>query len=446
MNSNTLNFKSVTRLAAWPGYFLFFLMLFVPTRYQPVKAVLLALVLSIILMNILAHGGRIRIHKTVLMWTVFYVTLGLMWISIGYLHNAPGALRVSTVYMLWPLVYTGLVAGIFNERILRTILRVLVFATIAIAFYSASYILYAAGLLPDFLYIGIDQGQAIGFYSGYIEFRLFSISSLLFLVPFLVAALLTWPKNSDIPVPRGWLWCAFALGIILVLLSGRRALLLIVAISPVISMVLRNFLPGHGRIRNTKLAIRVFAGVALFLPVMVFCLSLLFDFNVRSVWEMFSEGFDFTRSGSALARYEQFFALVDGWKQYPLLGAGHGAGVAFSRSSEMPWAYELSYVAMLYQTGLIGFILYASGVAWIFWMGVRMIRLGHSLGIQILPVLTGTACFLIGNATNPYLGKFDYIWVIFLPVTFINCWLLQRRRGRKPQVSAKTREEERCFA
>lgn len=170
----------------WPGCVLFFLMLFVPTRYQLLKAILLALVLSIILANILMQGGKIRIHKTVLRWTVFYLALGLFWISQGFLHQAPGALRVSTVYLLWPLVYTVLVAGISTERILRTTIRVLVFGTIAIALYSASYILHEAGLLADFLYIDIDQGQAIGFYSGYVEYNLFSISALLFLVPSLV--------------------------------------------------------------------------------------------------------------------------------------------------------------------------------------------------------------------------------------------------------------------
>ena len=431
---------------AWPGYILFFLMLFVPTRYQPVKAILLALVLSIILTSILMHDGKIQIHKTVLMWTVFYLALGFFWISLGFIREAPGALRVSTVYLLWPVAYTALVAGISNEKILRTIIRALVFISIAIEIYSASYILHSAGLLPDFLYIDIDQGQAIGFYSGHVEYRLFSIDSLLFLVPFLVAALLTWPKNSDMPVSRRWLWCAFVLGIILVLLSGRRALLLIVAISPVISLALRHFLPGRVGIRNKKLVIRVFTGCAVMLPVIIFGLSSVFDFNMRSVWEMFSEGFDFTGDISALIRHDQFFALVDGWIQYPLFGAGHGAAVEFKRSLEMPWAYELFYVALLYKTGLIGFVLYASGVVWIFWMGVRMIRLGHALGIQILPVLTGTACFLIGNATNPYLGKYDYIWVIFLPVAFINLYLLRIRRGREPRVGTKIREERRYIA
>lgn len=448
MKSKVLNPQSVATLAAWPGYILFFLMLFVPTRYQLIKAILLALVLSIILTNILMHGGKIRIHKTVLSWTVFYFALGLFWISLGFMRDAPGALRVSTVYLLWPLVYTGLVAGISNERILRTIIRVLVFATIVIALYSASYILHAAGSLPEFLYIDIDQGQRIGFYSGYVEYNLFNISTLLFLVPFLMSAILTWPKNSDMPVSRRWVWVAFVSGILLVLLSGRRALLLVVAVSPFIALTLRHFLPksaGCARIKNKTPAIRIFIGCALILVVMVFCLNSIFDFNVRSVSEMFFEGFDFQYSDSAAKRSMEFFALLDGWSQHPILGAGHGAGVAYNRSAEMPWAYELSYVAMLYQTGLIGFILYASGVTWIFWMGVRMIRSGHPLAVQILPVLTGTACFLIGNATNPYLGKYDYIWVIFLPVAFINCWLLQRRRGRKPQVSAKARDEEHCF-
>jgi hypothetical protein len=42
----------------------------------------------------------------------------------------------------------------------------------------------------------------------------------------------------------------------------------------------------------------------------------------------------------------------------------------------------------------------------------------------MLPVLAGMTCFLIANATNPYLGKFDCLWVIFLPIALINYGLL----------------------
>jgi len=43
-------------------------------------------------------------------------------------------------------------------------------------------------------------------------------------------------------------------------------------------------------------------------------------------------------------------------------------------SDQRPWLYELYYLALLYQTGLVGFTAYAAGIFWIYWMGVRVIR------------------------------------------------------------------------
>ena len=86
--------------------------------------------------------------------------------------------------------------------------------------------------------------------------------------------------------------------------------------------------------------------------------------------------------------------------------------------------YELSYVALLFHTGIVGFAIYAAAVIWIYRMGLRIIRSGDRIGLYMVPALVGTTCFLIANATNPYLEKFDYIWVIFLPVALINYWLL----------------------
>jgi hypothetical protein len=149
-----------------------------------------------------------------------------------------------------------------------------------------------------------------------------------------------------------------------------------------------------------------------------------------AIVDNFIEGFDFAGAGSASVRAEQFFTLYNGWQQTPLFGAGHGASALGPlRSVEMPWAYELSYAALLFHTGIIGFLIYSSGVICIFWMGLKIMRSGHWLGIYMLPVLVGTTCFLIANATNPYLEKFDYIWVIFLPVALINIWLLNKDKN-----------------
>jgi len=91
-----------TKCTILPGLLLFFMMMFVPTKYQMAKAVLLGLTLVFISGNILINKGKIRLHRTILLWMLFYIILGLFWILLGVTNNTPGALRVSTIYVLWP--------------------------------------------------------------------------------------------------------------------------------------------------------------------------------------------------------------------------------------------------------------------------------------------------------------------------------------------------------
>jgi hypothetical protein len=421
------NSKSISKVKwyALPGYLLFFMMLFVPTTYQPIKAILLAFCLFIITIGILVDRGKLNLHTDVLLWMVFYVLLGVFFIFIGVLRGAPGALRVSTVYVLWPIVFTLLIAGATKISVLKGIMQTLVIATIAIGIYSLSYIAWAWGWLPDALYIPLDMGQAIGFYKGFTEYNLYNISSLIFLVPFMLAIVLTWPKNQKpFGISKIFIWVGLILGLLLVLLSGRRALILVSLLSPVIILILSRFLPRqHGNKSGRLLTI---LGLVFFLLVIVFSLNLIFEINLYAVKEMFIQGFNFELDINALPRAEQFVALMEGWKEYPLLGAGHGAGVDYIRSVSQPWAYELSYVALLYQTGMIGFLLYGICICWILWRGIKLIKIGGFLGNSMLLILTGTICFLIANFTNPYLGKFDYMWVLFLPLMFINYGLLNK--------------------
>jgi hypothetical protein len=414
---------------AFPGYLLFFSMLFVPSAYQPVKAILGALVLGLIAINTLAQG-RLALHCVVLLWTLFMVTVGSAYIFYGLLNDAPGAVRMSTVYVLWPLIFTIFVAAACNEKRLRGLLIVLVAAAIAICLYAFSFILHVVGWLPDYLYVPLEQDQGIGFYEGYMRFNLFSISSLFFVVPFVMAALMTWPRERAMPIPRVWLWITLALGMLIVLLCGRRVLLIVVALAPAITLCLQQFLPSSMKWMRTKMGVRALFPTGIILAGLVTYLNVSSGFDV---WAMlvnrFAVGWDFTAEQSALERREQFFPLLEGWFENPLFGAGHGSTpVGYFRSYEMPWAYELSYLALLFHTGMLGFLAYTAGIAWIFWMGLRIIRLGNHLSLYMLPVLVGCSGFLIGNATNPYLEKYDYIWVIFLPVALINFHLLNGER------------------
>lgn len=419
---------SLTGAIRWAGYALFFGMLFLPTVYPVPKGFLLSVVTLGIGLGSLWRG-RIDLHPSVLAATLMFCVIGLAFMLLGALRAEPGALRVGTVYVVWPLVYMILVAGSADSRVLYGLARVLVAAGVAIGLYGLSYVLYAAGILPEGLYLDLDQGQSIGFYEGFVEVNLYSLASLLFLVPFLLAALVFW-RGSSSPVHRVWLWIAFLLSALLAVLSGRRALLTVLGLAPLVIFFIWSVTPGGLRPRPRSV-LPALIGIVFLAALTGIYLGIAFDLRWKAIVAMVASGFDFAGlDPSSSARAEQFRVLVDQWTRSPLFGAGHGASAAsLLRSEEMPWAYELSYVALLYQTGLVGLIAYAAGIAWMFTMGLKLLRSGHPHGRLLAPVLAGTALFLVGNATNPYLVKYDYLWVIFLPVGMINHWLLIRYRS-----------------
>ena len=372
---------------------------------------------------------RTPLHPTVALWTLFLITVGALFALRGMFLGAPGALKAAQVYVLWPLVYAVLISGVTQKRILIGLQRTIVVATLFIAVQGGVYFLTQAGVLPENRYadvLSFDwESQAIGFHEGYVGMQYPGVNSLPFLVPFLFASLLTLsPDNKSGPVSRTWVGVSFFTGLAMVLASGRRALLLVTFMAPPLSFALLLF--DHSQ--TWRLSMRSFFRAVAFLAVSIVILVLLmntvYKVNLSALFDRFSEGFDFratTFDEGAGARHEQYLALIRGWFENPLLGAGHGASAYGSiRSETMPWAYELSYVALLFQTGLLGFLAYSAGVIWICWTGIKMIREDRALGKVMLPALVGMTCFLVATATNPYLARFDGLWVLFLPLAVIN--------------------------
>ena len=160
-----------------------------------------------------------------------------------------------------------------------------------------------------------------------------------------------------------------------------------------------------------------------------------YDISLQGLTDRFSEGFDFSgshRSNSSTGRIEQYVALTSGWVKSPLMGKGLGASATSSiRSEVFPWSYELYHAALLFQTGPLGVAAYAAGIGWMHWLGIRIIKQGGTNGRFIVIVLVGTSGFLVAAGTNPYLARCDGIWVIFLPLAFINHWLLAHDQAHK---------------
>ena len=191
-----------------PGYLLFFLMLFAPTSYVPVKAALMAIVLASILLNAFLDK-RVTLHVYVVAATVFMCVIGFLFVILGLFNGNPGAITSLPVYVLWPLLYLVFVMGCVRLDILTGLMRTLVVSTVAIALYSLSYVLNEAHLLPSFLYFKLDLGQKIGitratFSTPCIRSRLYLPRSVPSGGAYLVAR-----SGPGPPVSRRWLWVAF---------------------------------------------------------------------------------------------------------------------------------------------------------------------------------------------------------------------------------------------
>jgi len=244
-------------------------------------------------------------------------------------------------------------------------------------------------------------------------------------------------------IPKFWLWVALLLSAFVVIVSGRRALELVTMMAPLM-VFFAIFL--HAPEERTILfkSLRRFAvTLVLGLSLVVLLLRPAYAISFSGFFDRFSSGFDFSPTSmdnSPDERRQQFFALEQGWLEHPLFGAGLGEPAYGSiRSEDMPWAYELSYLALLFQTGLVGLVTYASGIAWIYWMAAKIIRRGGVWAQMMLPLLVGMTSFLIANATNPYLAKFDGLWTIFLPIAVINLWLVERQTAAEMFPAAAAR-------
>lgn len=411
-----------------------------------VKAILFGILLLVILLEFFSDG-RSRLASSVGFWTLGLAVVSTFFVLEGLLVGAPGATAVITVYVLWPLTFTLWIAGLAQNRFLLALDRTAVIATLFIGVYGSLYLLTSLGILPDNGFVSsLSLGweyEAFGPKEGYTEMAFIGMNSLAFLLPYVMARIATQtPSEKKKRVWNALMWVACMSGCVIVLTGGRRALMLLTVLSPGMVLFFCSFQPEKERSLNRRSIVKFSALLLVGIAILLAAISVTYDFSLSSLLNRFTSGFEIAAQAtgeSELARYEQLGALWQGWLQHPILGAGHGTGTLASiRSDTMPWAYELSYLALLFQTGIVGLAAYSAGVLWIFHRGIKIIREGGPLGRMMLPMLVGFSGLLIANATNPYLLRFDGMWMFFLPLAVIN-YRLAKHSGKSCAVIEASR-------
>lgn len=431
MNTDRIFTLRQARFAEVTTFSLLFLMMFIPYE-QPVLKLTLVFLILVSVSLLALDATTVLLHRDTLVWYLTLIGTGAFWVFWGFLHGRLDALRVMPVFVVYPVVFIFITGALSRMSALDGMLALLVNAAIFISVYSGLYILSMLGILPFGSILVLVKESVVSIGAEFFSYAMPSITTMLFLVPYLTSALMLWRDDDKMPVTRARIGLALILSFIPIIFSSTRVFWLNLLVSPALTyificLVYQQAATERRRVfrKNFKQVLWVVLFVAV-LPLIYFHTEI-YDLFFSS--NTFLDALTFADKGTNV-RGEQFKMLIDGWSDIPIMGAGHGSSLPqYKRSDAAPWAYELSFVALLYQTGLLGILLYGACICWLFATSYKLCRANPVRAAYLIPLLVGLSCFLVATGTNPYLYAFDHLWTIFTPMIAANVFLMRRDRG-----------------
>ena len=401
-------------------------MLILPASFQGLRGVLLAIMLGYSLWKMFSFP--LKYNKNLFLLALINIFFSFLFILNGIVLSAPGAIKVSTVYLIWPILYLFFIGMADKKETMLPILRTIIYGGIVsvvliLLFMANSFI----GLPIDITALAKAQDFHMFYDIGIIELHSMNLTTVLYSFVFVLAILFIPKQYNAIIKSKIILRIALLASLILIFISSRRAFWLISAISPLIVLALL-------KVCRVDLNFKRFI-----MPTIIF-FSILFttfgflDLDIDNLTSQLNSTYEFNNpdAESNYLRKLQFDALINGWENHKIIGAGLGAAVQESvRDEDAPWSYELSYVALLFQTGIVGVLVYSLSILWILVESIKLVRKNTNYVSFIIPQIAALICFLLVNATNPYLAKFDYLWTIFLPIASLNVIMLDKNKDHE---------------
>lgn len=390
--------------------------LFFPSTYNSIKFIFVCIILVCSFINIVR--GRGKIIKESLVWLLIMIGANLLSICVGWYYNNAGVLATVTMDIVWPvffLICISQVENTFKEKFFNA----LIITTIVICLYDIGFVLktFYFTWIPDFLY-SFQLNYLIGRNGRMIEYSIEHFYSLYFLTFAMFGLIFSYRKEKN-KIENKKIYLPFVLGLICMVLMGKTTGFILFVVIPIAYIILEKIID-HIFIRrnpNVLLFVVSFCVFALFVIILADGMNIgvkdTFSENLAKIARLISNPND--------ERNMQFHALMSGWYQHPLLGNGTGAYCTdYIRSVDTPWAYELTYILLLFQKGLVGFIVFFTYIIWLYLKLIYMIqhkKLERSYGVAYM---LGMLAILISNGMNPTLGKAGLIWIIYLPLVFFN--------------------------
>ena len=390
-------------LRRWAGMLLLVMIMLYPQAMLSLKAAILLVFLGL---HMPMWLSRVRmVHWEILLFYLLIAFGGLVWCMVGY-HNGGNLVGISDAFRL-RVIWSGLFFLIFCSFHAtlreRNIHRAVCLAVLLVAAINLANVIddsYSLGLLSaDFKE---EMCLQFGFKSGFPRLNTINIATMFFAIPYLLSHAFFSKRFS-----WGTAFCLMV-GLVLMVLSGRRALWLCIALSPLIITVVSLLL---SRWRTARRAILLQAAVGA-MGLGAFLLMANAVETVAPVREFLLQAFSEEDERSI-----QFGYLMAGHNQYPLMGSGFGVGAGYLRSETAPWTYELTYVQMLFNLGWIGTTYVMLIFATFTGLAVRVLRARPAAESVGPSLLVGLLTIILAANSNPYMGSFDFLFYLgFLPL------------------------------
>jgi len=398
---------SRNNLIAISGLLLLFLMMVFISQLNTIKIFLMFFLLCLIKKK----HGNLSLKVSIAFFCIFFY--GIYGVYLGLLYQNPNPFLFIKVYCIYPFFFAFFLLFLTKDCYFKKIVQIIFVAHSFIVIYD---LLYAWGVffgvnIPNIYEVEIP----FSIYNNSSRMNFVNLNTLTFTTPVLFLLLLA---KFNIGISRILQFLVFIATFFLLIISGRRSVMLMMFILPFIPFVFSGFF-------SRKIKSTIIKSAFLFI-----CVVLLAFWKINSdkpeliegYSEVFLNAFD---SDKEPIKFAQKTMLIEKFTEKPIFGYGMGASFFEPSPGRMMYGdqFELSYHYKLASTGIVGFVIIIGVYLWILFYGFYVSR--KKKDVLFLSLLMGYFFMLIADATNPVLCSFDLIWPIYICLARINFWQVQ---------------------
>lgn len=307
---------------------------------------------AIVIFSLLTTIAKKKLFRSSLLLSVIiFIGVSTFFLITSFLNGYPIDSGILQIYIFTPLI-VYLIANIMSSKnMLIMFFKLLQISCFIILTYNIVYMIGEITPVPQ-LFFWEENVSVVS--QSFLSIRLTNQASLMFLLPMNYTNLFF---ENKVPYNKKLTLLNSILGLVVTILSGRRALQIVVISSIILIWILSLLMTKNFEL--IKKILKTFLGGILGF-ILLLGLSRLLGLSsiLSSMTETILNAFSSTES-STIVRDLQKELSIKFWQESPFIGHGLTSHIPnYIRSGINYWSYEQFYYALLFQTGLVGIIYY----------------------------------------------------------------------------------------